>query len=143
MKRSVAAFCLIFFLILTVLLIWSGVTETILYPFIPLNEKITLIAYTNYIALVACMLFSAFFMIIGMYGVITAKKPSPKVWKYFYATFIIALLGVIPRYHLGSRVDDAGYVKCVKESRTSSKSSWRVYAKSIDLCKESSGIAGG
>ena len=143
MKRSSAAFAIIFFTFFLMFLVWSNLMEDIFYPFTPLNERIRLISYPNYIAIAACLLICPFFITLGFYGVITAKKPSPKIWKFFYAIFIVALLGVFPRYHLGTRVDDAGYVKCVKESRTSTKSSWRVYAKSIDLCKDSSGIAGG
>ncbi|WP_443216492.1 hypothetical protein [Salinivibrio sp. IB872] len=57
--------------------------------------------------------------------------------------FSIAVLSLTNRIYLGYRVDQAGYVKCVEESRTSAKSSWRVYSKDLRLCKSSSGIAGG
>lgn len=64
--------------------------------------------------------------------------------KYFtIVLFSVLAVALVSRIYLGYRVDQAGYVKCVNESRTSAKSSWRVYAKDISLCKPTSGIAGG
>jgi len=142
MKRTTATFSFIFFLMLSSLLVWIGLDE-IAIPFMPLEDRVRLLAYPNYIAITACSIVFPLFLLCCIYSIFTAKKPSPKVWKYFYIAFIVGFLGIIPRYQLGTRVDDAGYVKCVKESRTSTTNSWRVYAKSLDLCKESSGIAGG
>ncbi|KUI99152.1 hypothetical protein VRK_19260 [Vibrio sp. MEBiC08052] len=63
--------------------------------------------------------------------------------KLAWFTIVVAILSILARFYLGYKVDQAGYVKCVNESRTSAKSSWRVYAKSDSLCKGSSGIYGG
>ena len=127
---------------LSSILIWFGLDE-IAIPFMPLEDRVRLLGYPSYIAIVACSFVFPLFLFCCIYSICTAKKPSPKVWKYFYIAFFVGFLGIIPRYHLGTRIDNADYVKCIKESRTSATSSWRVYAKSIELCKESSGIAGG
>lgn len=144
MKRSHSVIPILFFSILFVAFFYDvNILEDLSAPFLTLKDRVLLLGYLNFIALCACLLVFPFLIICGMYSFVTMKKPSPKVWKYFYIAFFVGFLCIIPRYHLGTRIDNAGYVKCTKESRTSATSSWRVYAKSIDLCKESSGIAGG
>jgi hypothetical protein len=115
-------------------------------PFKPLPERVRLISYANYSAIGAgSFLFSVCFA-LSLYWIFI--KPSDEIRRLWgvrtcLLTILVAIGCFIPRYYLGKKVDEANYVKCVKESRTSSKSSWRVYAKSIDLCKDSKGFVGG
>ena len=142
MKRTTAIVSIIFFVALFIFTFLFGIKDVLL-PFEQLGNRTRLVSYPIYIAILFCLPFSVFMIAISIYCLVTKRRSQSKVVWIIYIIGIVSLLGFFPRYHLGTRVDDAGYVKCVKESRTSTKSSWRVYAKSIDLCKESSGIAGG
>ncbi|CED71064.1 membrane protein [Aliivibrio wodanis] len=67
-----------------------------------------------------------------------------KVWlKVAYISLAIGLLTLVSISYLGYQVTKSGYVKCINESRTFSKNSWRFYEKDLSLCKSLSGIAGG
>ncbi|EPS8829847.1 DUF1240 domain-containing protein [Vibrio parahaemolyticus] len=87
------------------------------------------------------------FHFISFHQILNSKRDRVsygKWWRYAFITVVsIAVLSLTNRIYLGYRVDQAGYVKCVEESRISTKSSWRVYSKDLSLCKSSSGIAGG
>ncbi len=66
-----------------------------------------------------------------------------KWWRFIiFITIVVAVIALFNRTYLGYRVEQSSYIKCVKESRTSSKSSWRVYAKHEKLCSSSSYIVG-
>ncbi len=136
--------------ILVVHLAFGGLVEVAL-PFKPLESRVRLIGYPNYMAL--AMLPPS---LLGVIGILIhqllhplksidkyAEKYKGAYIKLTWLMIVLPILAIGPRYYLGYKVTKAGYVKCVKESRTSSKSSWRIYAKHEALCKSSSGIAGG
>jgi hypothetical protein len=51
-------------------------------------------------------------------------------WKIIIAFIVIvATLAFFNRLYLGYKIDQASYIQCTNESRTSAKSSWRIYAK--------------
>lgn len=127
--------------------IWIGLFNEVTQPFVSLPVRIKLLSYPNYIALLSGPVLFLGVIVVCIHQLFHPIRDrfSYSSWGYSVAvlTLIIAVVAFGNRVYLGIRVDQAGYVKCVKESRTSSKSSWRVYAKDISLCKSSSGIAGG
>ncbi|EAQ67736.1 hypothetical protein MED121_17454 [Marinomonas sp. MED121] len=129
--------------LITAIYFYMSLFDELKLPFIALSDRTRLISYMNFAGIV-------FFipLVIGFFPLFIFRLKNKKPYKnaeliICIISVLIAILSLLPRYHLGTRIEAAGYVKCVKESRTSATSSWRVYAKSIDLCKESSGIAGG
>ena len=142
-------FCALFFLVAGLGSAYFFITE-VEALLNPLTERVRLIGYLNYLALFGLIPISISLIFASVYSLVTDTKIDPYcgvgkavTYSFFCGTLLFVLLGLAGRVYKGIRVDDAGYVKCAKESRTSSKSSWRVYAKSLDLCKDSSGIAGG
>jgi hypothetical protein len=123
----------------------------LLLPFHPLGDRIRLIAYTNYAAIAALIPFLGGSLFVVVHQLFHPRKDIREyavayhsMWmKIIWVTLAVVLIAISARFYLGYKVDQAGYVKCIHESRTSTKSSWRVYAKSLSLCKSSSGIAGG
>jgi len=140
-----------FFLLFLAVLIWLGLYNELLMPFKALGDRVRLLSYLNY-----SMLVGSIPLLLGVISIIFHQLLYPKKSVAEYAdrykgisikltcfTVALSILAIVPRYYLGYQVDKAGYVKCSHESRTSSKSSWRIYAKRRALCKSSSGIAGG
>ncbi len=135
-------------LLLTVACIWLGLFREIVQPFVAIPERIRLLSYLNYMALISGPIF-----ILGLTAICCNQLFYPTTDRFSYydrwwkviivLTITVATLAFFSRVYLGYRVDQANYIKCIKESRTSSKSSWRIYAKHEALCKSSSGIAGG
>ncbi|MDW6001874.1 DUF1240 domain-containing protein [Vibrio mangrovi] len=123
----------------------------LLLPFQPLGERIRLLAYTNFAAIAAVIPLLGGGILVGIHQIFHPRKNAGEYakayhsvgMKIFWITLAVVILAIFSRFYLGYKVDQAGYVKCVNESRTSAKSSWRVYAKSESLCKDSSGIYGG
>lgn len=124
-----------------------GAPAELALPFLPLELKVRLLGYQSYIALAILPP-----LLLGGIGIMIHQLCNPqrevtsysKVWlKVAYISLAIGLLALFSRGYLGYQVTKSGYVKCIHESRTSSKNSWRVYAKDLSLCKSSSGIAGG
>ncbi len=128
-----------------------GIFSSLLLPFQPLNDRVRLISYINYIAVVAAIPLLGGFTLVAIHQLFNPKKDISEyatayrgAWmKIMWITLAAVIVAIPSRFYLGYKVDQAGYVKCVNESRTSAKSSWRVYAKSDSLCKGSSGIYGG
>lgn len=121
--------------------------ELLIKPYSALTARMQLYSYPNYIALVvtpilitACVAIQFILLLKPDWELSKGYKKSWNITIVVTITVIIVTFG--GRFYLGQRVDNAGYIKCVDESRTSSKSSWRVYAKDVSLCKDSSGIAG-
>ena len=112
-------------------------------PFSELSDRVRLVSYLNFAGIVFFIPLIIGFFPLSILRLKNKERYKSTELKICMVSLLIAVLSLMPRYHLGTRIDDAGYVKCTKESRTSATSSWRVYAKSIELCKESSGIAGG
>ncbi len=150
MRKIQIAGVIVSVLLLVGHLAFGGLAEVAL-PFKPLELRVRLLGYQNYIALATLPP-----LLLGAIGVLIHQLLHPvkstseyaDIYKGFYIKFtwliiVLPILAIGPRYYLGYQVTKAGYVKCVKESRTSSKSSWRIYAKHEALCKSSSGIAGG
>jgi len=124
-----------------------GAPAELALPFQSLELRVRLLGYPSYIALAIIPP-----LLLGGIGIMTHQLCNPqrevtsysKVWlKVAYVSLAIGLLGLVSRGYLGYQATKSGYVKCINESRTSSKNSWRVYAKDLSLCKSSSGIAGG
>lgn len=123
----------------------------LLIPFQPLEARTRLLAYTNFVAIAAVIPLVGGGILVGIHQLFHPRKDKGEyatayrgAWmKIMWITLAVAIAAISARFYLGYKVDQAGYVKCVKESRTSAKSSWRVYAKSESLCKDSSGIYGG
>ncbi len=124
-----------------------GAPAELVLPFQSLELRVRLLGYQSYIALAILPP-----LLLGSIGIMTYQLCHPqrevtsysKIWlKVAYISLAIGLLALVSRGYLGYQVTKAGYVKCINESRTSSKNSWRVYAKDLSLCKSSSGIAGG
>lgn len=134
-------FGLFFAAILFYLFYFSGsLIYDLISPFRELNDRVKLLSYINYLALVACLPLLILFFYISITRIIGSYNSKTLVLTQrvvFFIVLPIAILSIIPRYYLGYKVEQAGYVKCEKESRTSSKSSWRIYAKSPSLCKNS------
>ncbi|WP_082671351.1 DUF1240 domain-containing protein [Vibrio sp. MEBiC08052] len=145
----------VFGILLSVLLLsitaFMGLFSNLILPFQPLGERIQLLAYTNYAAIAVAIPLLGGFTLILIHQLISPQKGIDEYAKAYrsigiklaWFTIVVAILSILARFYLGYKVDQAGYVKCVNESRTSAKSSWRVYAKSDSLCKGSSGIYGG
>ncbi|EKF9771395.1 DUF1240 domain-containing protein [Vibrio cholerae] len=143
--------CLIaLFALFLMSLTWFGIYSELLVPFYVLDERVRLWSYLTY-----SILMSSIPLCLGVIGIACHQLlyPQKSIEKYaekykgvslklVWLTIILSVLAIGPRYYLGYKVDNAGYVKCVNESRTSPKSSWRIYAKNEELCKSSSGIAG-
>lgn len=138
---------IVFFALFLVGYLVIGTPEELALPFLPLNLRVRLLGYPSYIALAILPP-----LLLGGIGIMTHQLCHPqrevssysKVWlKVAYISLAIGLLALVSRGYLGYQVTKSGYVKCINESRTSSKNSWRVYAKDLTLCKSSSGIAGG
>ncbi len=149
--RKIQITGIIFFaLVLAVHVAFGGSAELAL-PFKPLELRVRLLGYQNYIAfaIVPPLMLGAIGVLIHqLLHPVKSTSEYADIYKEFYMkltwfTIVVAVLAIGPRYYLGYKVTKAGYVKCIKESRTSSKSSWRIYAKHEALCKSSSGIAGG
>lgn len=138
---------IVFSLFFIWLAFFLGLVNEIIKPFVALPERIKLYAHLNYVFLLITPVFFGWVTFISIHQTLNSKRDRVsygKWWRYAFITvFSIAVLSLINRIYLGYRVDQAGYVKCVEESRTSAKSSWRVYSKDLRLCKSSSGIAGG
>ncbi len=150
MRKIQIAGIILFALALFVHLVFGGPAEVAL-PFKPLESRVRLLGYPNYIALAALPPLLLGVIGVGIHQLLYPLKSPGEyadIYKGFYMKFtwfiiVVVILAIGPRYYLGYKVTKAGYVKCIKESRTSSKSSWRIYAKHEALCKSSSGIAGG
>ena len=140
-------FGIIFFGFFFWLAFFLGVVTEALKPFIELTERVKLYSHVNYIFLIAMPFLSVGVIALVLYQLFHPKRDVHSYGtygKYFTVVlFSVLTVALVNRMYLGYRVDQAGYVKCVEESRTSAKSSWRVYAKDHSLCKSSSGIAGG
>ncbi|SIO94537.1 DUF1240 domain-containing protein [Vibrio spartinae] len=128
-----------------------GIFSSLLLPFQPLDDRVRLISYINYIAVAAAIPLLGGLTLVVIHQLFHPKKDISEYaeayhsvgMKIMWVTLAVVIVAIPARFYLGYKVDQAGYVKCVKESRTSAKSSWRVYAKSESLCKDSSGIYGG
>ncbi|OOE34415.1 hypothetical protein BZG05_08165 [Salinivibrio kushneri] len=138
---------IVFSLFFIWLAFFLGLVNEIIKPFVVLPERIKLYAHLNYVFLLIAPVFFGWVTFISIHQALNSKRDRVSYgrwWRYAFITVIsIAVLSLTNRIYLGYRVDQAGYVKCAEESRTSAKSSWRVYAKDLSLCKSSSGIAGG
>ena len=138
---------ILFFSLFLAGMVWIGLIREIVAPFVDLPERILLFSHINYIFLLASAPLFLGFIAILLYQIFDPKRDVFSYGKWWnlvvFTTLIVGAIALGNRLYLGYRVDQAHYVKCPKESRTSAKSSWRVYAKSPDLCKDSSGIAGG
>ncbi|ASA57636.1 DUF1240 domain-containing protein [Vibrio gazogenes] len=145
----------IFGLLFCLLILGGGIAlgflSELYLPFQPLENRVRLIAYTNYVAVASVFPMSIGILFVIVHQLFHPKKDAGEYAKAYHSvgmkimwiTLAVAIAAIPARFYLGYKVDQAGYVKCVKESRTSAKSSWRVYAKSKSLCKDSSGIYGG
>jgi len=138
---------IVFFALFFVGYLAIGAPAELALPFQPLELRVRLLGYPSYIALAILPP-----LLLGSIGIMTHQLCNPKrevtsyskVWlKVAYISLAIGLLAFVSRGYLGYQVTKSGYVKCINESRTSSKNSWRVYAEDLSLCKASSGIAGG
>lgn len=144
-------FCLItLFSLLLLSLSWFGIYNELLIPFYALDERVRLWSYLTY-----SILMGSIPLCLGVIGIAChqllypqecfekyAEKYKGFSLKLIWLTIILSVLAIGPRYYLGYKVDNASYVKCVNESRASSKSSWRMYAKNEELCKFSSSTLG-
>ncbi len=143
----VRVFGIVFFGFFFWLAFFFGVVTEVLKPFLALTERVKLYSHLNYIFLLVMPFLSVGIIALGVYQLFHPKRDVHSYGtygKYFtIVLFSVLAVALVSRIYLGYRVDQAGYVKCVNESRTSAKSSWRVYAKDISLCKPTSGIAGG
>lgn len=138
---------IIFFALLLVGYIVVGALAELAIPFQPLELRVRLLGYVSYIALAIIPP-----LLLGGISIMMHQLCNPhrevtsynKVWlKVAYISLAIGLLALVSRGYLGYQVTKAGYVKCINESRTSSKNSWRVYAKDLSLCKPSSSTVDG
>ncbi|WED21445.1 hypothetical protein L3Q72_12520 [Vibrio sp. JC009] len=133
-----------FFGLLFMFMAWTGVVELLLLPFTDLDDRVQLLSYVEYI-----FLFAGFFYLGGIVVIIFHQlfnpldSPEKYADKYHNAFMVLiwisvatGVLSVFPRIHLGYKVDQAGYVRCVKEYSTSRRTSYRIYAKSESLCKD-------
>ncbi|OOE42362.1 DUF1240 domain-containing protein [Salinivibrio kushneri] len=143
----VRVFGIAFFVLMTAFMFRAGLIREAMQPFTPLPEHIRLISHLNYVALLVTPILSVGVIALGLYQLFHPKRDVHSYGTYGKYFTVVLFLGLsvafVNRMYLGYRVDQAGYVKCAEESRTSAKSSWRVYAKDLSLCKSSSGIAGG
>ncbi|RBM66038.1 hypothetical protein DLR60_18495 [Vibrio tarriae] len=145
--KKVQIMGIIFSALLLVGYLAIGAPAELVLPFQSLELRVRLLGYPSYIALAILPP-----LLLGGIGIMTYQLCHPqrevtsysKVWlKVAYISLAIGLVALISRVYLGHQVTKSGYVNCINESRTSSKNSWRVYAKDLSLCKSSSGIAGG
>lgn len=138
---------ILMFLSLALATVWIGINNDLMAPFLELPDRVRLLSHINYVAIFAGFIFASYAIPVLVYQLLHPDRDRfsyGKIWNgLIYTVVIVSVIAFGSRLYLGHRVDQAHYVKCPKESRTSAKSSWRVYAKSSDLCKDSSGIAGG
>ncbi|MFA0143864.1 hypothetical protein AB4430_19100 [Vibrio kanaloae] len=126
-------------LLFAALCIWLGLFREIIQPYVTLPDRIRLISYLNYMALIAgpiIMLGLSFVCCHQLFYPTRDRFSYGGWWKIIIVlTVIVAALAFFNRLYLGYKIDQASYIQCTNESRTSAKSSWRVYAKNENLCK--------
>lgn len=134
--RLVIALCA--WAIIVFMLVITKPWETIVATLRPLADPVELLGYPQVIAVFVCIPFCIWYPIRliqkAREGDITSPLNSRWDLRVTVIAIVLGLLMVIPRYQLGVRVDEAGYVKCEKPSAHSAKNSSRSYASSPELC---------
>ncbi|OOE43448.1 DUF1240 domain-containing protein [Salinivibrio kushneri] len=136
---------IVFFALFLVGYLAMGAPAELALPFQSLDPRVRLLGYQSYIALAILPP-----LLLGGIGIMTHQLCNPqrdvtsyrKAWlKVAYVSLSLVFFALLSRGYLGYQVSKSGYVKCTNESQTSSKNSWRVYAKDLSLCKSASGLA--
>lgn len=114
----------------------------------PLDERVRLIGYPAYVVGIAAAAPFSIWIVAGLgYGIMTGNTQplaptGGRVSRIMYNGMLVTVaiflvLGLSARIYQGQRIDSAGYVQCKGESSVSLRASWRVYAVSPELCKDS------
>ncbi len=137
---------IVFFTLLLAGYLIIGAPSELALPFKPLEVRVRLLGYISYIALaiIPPLLLGA--VCIMVHQICNPQRDVTsygRAWsKIVYLVLVIGICALFARGYLGYQTANAGYVQCINESRTSSKNSWRVYAKDLSLCKPPSDIIG-
>ena len=128
------------FLTLLILLFSIGAVGDIFRPFSGLEPKLKLLSYISYMMLTVSLVILIWVPIILFHQIL-----HPERCKFSYhSNYLLMIkvgvafgvLSLLSRAYLGYKIVHANYVECVNEANYSVRSSWRVYAKDINLCEQ-------